>query len=157
VTGHQRDTAGDEAAIRELFVRQTNSWNAGDPAAYARTYTADGDCVSFLGGHYRGRAAIAASCEVPRASTLFKKFLRTARLDVEVIALRFLTPDVALIHANGGLVKPGRRHNGRNRRTNTSVAVRTEHGWLLAASHNTTQRPITEKLLSVLITGQVAR
>lgn len=144
------DRRADEDAIRDLLARQINSWNAGDPDAYAGVYTADGDCVSFLGSHYRGREAIAASCEVPRAASLFKKLLRGARLEFEVTHIRFLTPDVALIHARGGLAKPGRRPSRRRRRTNLSVAVRTAEGWRLAASQNTTHRPFTEKLMNKL-------
>ncbi|AOS94722.1 MULTISPECIES: SgcJ/EcaC family oxidoreductase [Mycobacterium avium complex (MAC)] len=146
----QRHTtaAADEAAIRDLIARQINSWNAGGGAAYAHTYTPDGDCVSFLGGHHQGRYAIAASGEAPSAGTLFAKLLRRTQLDVEITHLRFLTSDVAVIHANGGLAKPGRRPSRRTRRTNTSVAVRTGDGWLLAATHNTTQRPLAQKLLT---------
>jgi uncharacterized protein (TIGR02246 family) len=147
MTDHD-SAAFDEAAIRDLIARQINSWNSGDPAAYAHTYTPDGDCVSFVGGHHRGRAAIAASGEAPSAGTLFVKLLRGAQLDVEITDLRFLTPDVAVVHARGGLAKPGRRPNRRTRRTNTSVAVRTDDGWLLAATHNTTHRRFVQKLLT---------
>ena len=147
MTDHDH-AAADEAAIRDLIAQQINSWNTADPAGYAHTYTPDGDCVSFLGGHHRGRDAIAASGEAPSAGTLFAKLLRGAHLDVEITHLRFLTSDVAVIHANGGLIRPGRRPSRRTRRTNTSVAVRTEHGWLLAATHNTTQRPFAQKLLT---------
>jgi uncharacterized protein (TIGR02246 family) len=153
MTDHYHDTAADEAAIRDLIARQINSWNVGDPVAYTHAYAPDGDCVTFLGGHHRGRDAIAASGEVPRAGSLFKKLLRGAQLDVEVTHLRFLTPDtpdVAVIHAHGGLAKPGRRPSRRNRRTNMSVAVRTTQGWLLAATSNTTQRPLAQKLLTAI-------
>ena len=132
-------------------------WGAGDPEAYASVYTPDGDCVSFLGSHYQGREAIATSYEVPHASPLFKKFLNGARLDFEIIQLRFLTPDVALIHAKGGVTKGARRPNRRNTRVNTSVAVRTDDGWLLAASQNTTHRRFAEKLMEKLISRQCHR
>lgn len=162
MTDHHHDTAAaDEAAIRDLIARQINSWNGGDPVAYADAYTLDGDCVSFLGGHQRGRDAIAASGEVPRADSLFKKLLRGAQLEFEVTHLRFLTPDVAVIHAQGGLAKPGRSPSRRNRRTNMSVAIRTTRGWLLAATSNTTQRPLAQKLLTAIAArraaGQVRR
>lgn len=157
MTDDQHDTAAaDQAAIRDLIARQINSWNAGDPVAYAHAYTPDGDCVSFLGGHHRGRDAIAASGEVPTAGTLFKKLLRGAQLDVEVTHLRFLTPDVAVIHAQGGPAKPGRRPSRRNRRTNMSVAVRTTRGWLLAATSNTTQRPLAQRLLTAIAVRRAA-
>ncbi|WP_231980231.1 SgcJ/EcaC family oxidoreductase [Mycobacterium sp. E2497] len=144
------DRAADEAAIRALLDRQISSWNAGDPVGYASAYTLGGDCVSFLGGHHRGREAIAASSEVPRAGSLFRRLLRCARLHVELTGLRFITPDVAVVHAMCS-VTTGSRPTRRNRRTNTSVAVRTADGWLLAATQNTTQRPFTETLIRRLV------
>jgi uncharacterized protein (TIGR02246 family) len=140
----------DEAAIRALLDRQIRSWDAGDPIAYASAYTRDGDCVSFLGGHYQGRDAIAASCEVPRADSVFKRLLRGARLKLQITDLRFVTPDVAVVHAICGAARKARLR-GRNIRMNTSVAVRTADGWLLAASHNTTRRPIVERLTSRVV------
>lgn len=145
--GDRRD---DEAAIRALLDRQVRSWDAGDPVAYATAYTRDGDCVSFLGGHYRGRDAIAASCEVPRAGSVFKRLLRGGRLKLQITDLRFVTPDVAVVHAVCGATR-GQRLRGRNVRVNTSVAVRTVDGWLLAASQNTTRRPVVERLTSKVV------
>jgi uncharacterized protein (TIGR02246 family) len=149
-TSHN-DRSADEIAIRALIDRQINSWNAADPVAYARAFTLDGDCVSFLGTHYRGREAIAASYEVPHATSIFRKLLRGARLSFQITQLRFLTPDVAIIHATGGVTNGSRPGRG-NLRTNISIAVHTDEGWLLAASQNTTHRPFAEKLLRKLIT-----
>ncbi|WP_319431775.1 FAD-dependent oxidoreductase [Mycobacterium sp. RTGN5] len=54
----------------------------------------------------------------------------------EIIRLRYLTPDVALIQARAAITRRLRRGHWRN----TSVAVRTEDGWLLAFSQNTQDR-----------------
>jgi 2-polyprenyl-6-methoxyphenol hydroxylase-like FAD-dependent oxidoreductase len=51
----------------------------------------------------------------------------------EITRLRYLTPDVALIQARA--VIAGRLHSVKRR--NTTVAVRTDDGWLLAFSQNT--------------------
>jgi uncharacterized protein (TIGR02246 family) len=136
---------GDEDAIRELLDRQALGWAAGDAEAYASVFTPDADYVTFLGGHYKGRGAIAASY-VP----LFRKFLKGSRLDFRITQLKFLTPDVALVHAKGAVVKGGGRRNRRNNRVNTTIAVRTDSGWLFAASQNTTHRRLAEKLLGAL-------
>ena len=142
------DRSADEAAIRGLLNRQITSWDAGDPVAYASAYTRNGDCVSFLGGHYQGRAAIAASCEVPRPGSVFKRLLRGARLRLQITDLRFVTPDVAVVHALCGVTR-GERLRGRNVRTNTSVVVRTAvDGWLVTSSQNTTRHPAVERLIS---------
>jgi uncharacterized protein (TIGR02246 family) len=136
----------DEAAIRALLDRLISRWDAGDAIGYASAYTGGGDCVSFLGEHHRGRAAIAASGEVPGAGSLLKRLLRGARLRYEVTNLRFITPDVAVIHASCGVTR-GSRVSQRNLRTSISVAVRTDDGWLLAATQNTTQRPLAQALM----------
>lgn len=149
-TPPHHDRAADEAAIRALITRQIDSWNAADPDGYANAYTADGDCVSFLGAHYRGRDAIALCYEVPRATSLFRKLTRGARLHFQITQLRFLTSDIAVVHATGGIAQ-GSRPSRRALRTNTSIAVRTDEGWLLAASQNTTRRTATETLLNKLL------
>jgi hypothetical protein len=61
----------DEDAIRKLLGRQVNGWDAGDPDAYASVFTSDADYVTFLGSHYKGREAIAASY-----APVFKNLLR---------------------------------------------------------------------------------
>ncbi|MDT5274357.1 MAG: hypothetical protein QOG95_1289, partial [Mycobacterium sp.] len=100
---------------------------------------------TFLGSHYRGREAIAASY-VP----LFTKLLKGSRLATEITQLRFLTPDVALIHAKAAVLKKGRRRTRGNNRVNITIAVRTDGRWLLAASQNTTHRRLAEKLFRKL-------
>jgi uncharacterized protein (TIGR02246 family) len=135
----------DENAIRELVGRQIMAWAAGDPEAYASVFTPDADYVTFLGSHYKGREAIAASY-----APLFKKLLKGSRLDFEITQLRFLTPDVALIHTKGAVAKGARRRTRRNTRVNTTIAMRTDGRWLLAASQNTAHCWFAEKLLSKL-------
>ncbi|MEB4209309.1 SgcJ/EcaC family oxidoreductase [Mycobacterium sp. 94-17] len=139
------DQRADEDAIRALIDRQVKGWAAGDPAAYASVFTSDADYVTFLGSHHAGRDAIASSY-VP----LFKKLLKGTQLRIDIIQVRFLTADVALVHSNASVVKGTRRHNRRNSRVNTSVAVRTDGRWRLAASQNTTHRRLAEKLVAKL-------
>lgn len=142
----------DEHAIRELLDRQVKGWNSGDPEAYASVFTPDADYVTFLGSHYKGREAIATSY-----APLFKKLLKGSRLGTEITQLRFLTPDVVLIQANAAVTKGARRRNPRNTKVNTSIALRTDDGWQLAASQNTTHRQFAEKLMARLISRQSHR
>jgi hypothetical protein len=58
---------------------------------------------------------------------------RRRRGRTEITRLRYLTPDVALIQARA--VIAGRLRKVKRR--NTTVAVRTDNGWLLAFSQNT--------------------
>ena len=109
----------------------------GIPRPTPSVFTADADYVTFLGSHYKGREAIAASY-----APLFKKLLKGSRLDTEITQLRFLKPDVALIQANAAVSKGARRRNRRNTRVNTSIAVRTDDPRGLAAVSSSRSRPV---------------
>jgi uncharacterized protein (TIGR02246 family) len=135
----------DKDAIRELIDRQIRCWAAGDAQGYASVFASDADYITFLGSHYKGRAAIAASY-----GPLFNKVLKGSRLDLQITQLRFLTPDVAIIHAKGAVLKRKRRRGRRSIRVNTTIAVRTDGRWQLAASQNTTHRWLAEKFLGKL-------
>jgi uncharacterized protein (TIGR02246 family) len=136
------DQRADEEAIRALVNQQVKGWAAGDSEAYAGVFTPDADYVTFLGSYHKGRAAIAASY-----APLFRRLLKGTRLHIEISQVRFLTPDVALIHANAVVQKKARQRNRPNARVNTSVAVRIDGRWRLAASQNTTHRRFAEKLM----------
>ncbi len=140
----------DETAIRKLLAQQVAGWNSGDPAAYASVFTPDADYVTFLGDHYQGREAIAASY-----APLFAKLLRGTRLELKAATLRFVTADVALIHSRAVVTKNARRRS-RGVRINTSIAVRTGAGWLLTSSQNTTDRHLAQRLMRTLVSRRRA-
>ena len=126
--------ANDEAIVRHLFDQLIACWNRGDGCAYAALFTEDSDYVAFDGTHFRGRQANAQNHQKP-----FDTFLKGSTLEGQKInRLRFLTPDVALLHTTGTVKlrwqskpAPGRRS------VQTLVAVREPEGWRFAAFHNT--------------------
>ncbi|CAM4490387.1 SgcJ/EcaC family oxidoreductase [Nocardia ninae] len=122
----------DEAAIRALFERQAKAWYDGDAAAFAALFTEDADYVTWFGTHTKGRRQIHET-HIP----VLEKYLKHTRLDGEITGLRFLTPDVALIHARGAVLKGNRRRNRRNTKVQTTVVVRTNGDWQIAAFQNT--------------------
>lgn len=74
--------------------------------------------------------------------------LNGSRLVTEIVELRFLTTDVALIVTNAAVLRRGRRRG--TPRVNTSIAVQTDGTWLLAFSQNTTRRPTIDKLIRAM-------
>jgi uncharacterized protein (TIGR02246 family) len=135
----------DERAIRALIDRQITGWDTADPDTYASVFAPDADYVTFLGSRHKGREAIASSY-----APLFDK-LHGTRLRLQITQLRCLTPDVALIQARASVIRPARRWSRGSERINTSIAVRTDDGWQLAASQNTTHRRFAEKLLGIVV------
>ena len=128
----------DEAAVRALYGQLMAGWNEGSADAFASVFADDGDLVGFDGTHLRGRDQI-VSFHAP----LFDKWLKGTRLIGRVRSVRFIAPDVALVHAVGGTLMRGQSHASRERDSvQTLVAVWRDGAWRLAAFQNTRLRPM---------------
>jgi uncharacterized protein (TIGR02246 family) len=130
--------ADDRAEIASLARRMTAAWNRGDGEVYAALFTDDSDYIAFDGTHLRGRTANARHHQA-----LYDTVLRGSRLVFEGDpGIRFLAPDVAVMHAMGSVLLPWQDAVTARRRSNqTYVVVQRPEGWRIAAFHNTRYRP----------------
>lgn len=123
----------DQAALRILFQRLLEAWGRGDGPAYGALFTDDADYAGFDGSRTIGREAIAESHQ-----RLFDTWLKGTRLTGRIEAVRFLDPDVALVHATGGTIFAGETAPRPSRDSiQTLVAVRRDGEWRFTAFHNT--------------------
>lgn len=145
----------DKAAIRSLYQQLMDGWNAASGYAFAAPFEEDGDLVGFDGTHIKGRQEIASFHQ-----HLFDMFLKGSRLIGKVRSMRFLTSNVAVMHAVGGTVMAEQSDLEPERNSvQTLVAVKRNEKWSLAAFQNTRAtymgRPeesqkLTEKLRALL-------
>jgi uncharacterized protein (TIGR02246 family) len=137
----------DEAKILALFEDLLEDWGRGDGEAYGSHFTEDADYVAFDGTRTRGRREISASHQ-----RLFDKFLKGTHLTGNILSIKFPSPDVALIHATGGTVMPGKSKPSPERDSiQTLVAVRESDEWRFAAFHNSRVRPIGSNAVTFLL------
>jgi uncharacterized protein (TIGR02246 family) len=130
--------SADEPAVRALYQQLMDGWNQGSGDAFAAVFTEDGDLIGFDGTHFKGRQEIA-----PFHQRLFDKWLKGSRLVGQVKDVRFLSPDVALMHAVGGTVLRGKSEPVPERDSiQTLVATRQDGEWRLAAFQNTRLHPM---------------
>jgi uncharacterized protein (TIGR02246 family) len=94
----------EETAVRDVYRQFMEAWNRGSGAALAEVFTQDGDLVGFDGTQLTGPQEIASFHQ-----RLVDKWLRGSRLVGQVTDVRFLGPDVAVLHAIGGTVLRGRQ------------------------------------------------
>ncbi|MGH8607590.1 MAG: SgcJ/EcaC family oxidoreductase [Gammaproteobacteria bacterium] len=128
----------DEAAVRGLYQQLMDGWNKGSSEAFAAVFAEDGDLIGFDGTHLKGRQGVARFHQ-----PLFKTHLKGTRLVGEVTSVRFLSAEVALMHAIGRTVIRGKSAPSPERDSiQTLVASRHGGEWLLAAFQNTRVRPI---------------
>ena len=131
--------SADEAAVRALYQQLMDGWNQGSGAAFTAVFTEDGDLVAFDGTHFKGRQEIA-----PFHQELFDKWLKGSRLVGRVEDMRFLSPDVALMHAVGGTIMRGKSEPVPERDSIQTLVATREDGdqWRLAAFQNTRLHPM---------------
>ena len=128
--------AADEVAVRDLYRELMDGWNRGSGEAFAAVFAEDGDLVAFDGTHFEGREEIA-----PFHQELFDKWMKGTRLVGRVKDVRFLSPDVALMHAVGSTIMRGKTSPSPERDSiQTLVATRQNGQWRLAAFQNTRLR-----------------
>jgi uncharacterized protein (TIGR02246 family) len=94
--------SADEDAIRALYQQLLDGWNKGSGEAFAAPFAEDADLVGFDGTQLKGRQEIASFHQ-----QLFDTFVKGSRLIGKVRSVRFLTPDVAVMHAVGGTIMAG--------------------------------------------------
>jgi uncharacterized protein (TIGR02246 family) len=140
--------SADEADVRALYQQLMDGWNQGSGDAFAAVFTEDGDLVGFDGTHFKGRQEIA-----PFHQQLFDKWLKGSRLVGQVKDVRFLSPDIALMHAVGGTVMRGKSEPSPERDSiQTLLATRQEGDeWRLAAFQNTRLHPMDSSAITFLI------
>ena len=126
-------STADETAICALYLHMMEGWNAAGSNAFASPFEENGDLVGSDGTHIKGRQEIALFHQ-----HLFDMFLKGSRLVGKVRSVRFLTSDVAVMHAIGGTVMAGQTDLDPERNSvQTLIAVKRNGKWRLAAFQNT--------------------
>lgn len=133
----------DADAIRALEVRQESAWNDHDAHAYAQLFTSDADTVNVLGWWWKSRSELEQKLDKG-----FRFVFSRSHLHIEDVAIRFLTPEVAIAHIQwsmtGALSPDGSGSNIPQKGIQTQTLYKTRGGWLIAAFQNGNSVPERE-------------
>jgi uncharacterized protein (TIGR02246 family) len=131
-------TRNDDQQLSALFDRLLSTWTAGDARAYGACFTPDADYVSFDGTRARGVEPMIESHD-----RLFRGVLAGSALVGEIESIRYLGPDIALVHGFASVLVAWRSRLPERRLTRTTiVAVRTGAGWRITSINNARVRPL---------------
>ena len=127
-----RTDATEEDAIRENVRQMETGWNTKSGALYAKPFAADADHVVVNGTHLRGREAIGQSHQ-----RIFDTFFKHSVLTVSIKQIRFLRPDVAVVHVTGNN-RVGQGAETRELKVIVTVVMTKDKGeWKITAFQNT--------------------
>lgn len=126
----QNNHAADEAAIRESVKQMVSGWNTKSGALFATPFAEDADYVIINGNHIKGRTAIEQGHQ-----RIFDTVYKDTTLTLEVKQIRFLRPDVAVVHVSGHRKGPAKEVT--QGAMITMVMTKEKQGWKIAAFQNT--------------------
>jgi len=136
-------TEEDQAAIRNAIKTMTTAFNTRDDAATASIATADADFVAVTGRWSKG---IDAYLKARRER--FTTALRDASLQTTDVTIRFVRPDVALVHVTHeitGMLDSNGQPLPPHQELSLRVFIKQNGKWLMTAFHNTTVAVLTPK------------
>ena len=139
----QSPTTADEAAIRSIPFQMIDAWNKGDGEAFAAPFAEDADFIAFEGTHLKGRQEIAAFHQ-----QLFDTAVSRSHLDGKIEFVRFLNPQLALMHAVDTTRLSGHRITFPSRDSMQIFVVAKHDGeWFVEGLLNARQLIIERQLL----------
>jgi uncharacterized protein (TIGR02246 family) len=122
----------DETKIKEMHARMIEAWNKGSGSGFAAPFSPDADFIAFEGSQLKGRAQIAQFHQM-----LFETSLRGTRLEGGVHFVRFLRPDLAVMHAWATNSLPGQTNVSSSRDSmQLFVATKQDGYWQFDAMQN---------------------
>lgn len=126
------DTAKDEAAIRANVEQMVKGWNTKSGAEFAKPFAEDSDYVIINGMHIKGRAANAAGHQ-----QIFNTIYKDSRNAATVKQIRFVRPDVAIVHVEWNLSFKAGGEEQKGHALSTIVMTKENGKWSIAAFQNT--------------------
>jgi uncharacterized protein (TIGR02246 family) len=131
-----QDSSADEATLRAIVQQVQDGWNAHDAKAFAAPFAADADYVVVNGMQIKGRDAIEKG-----HTGIFTTIYKESRNVGTVKSVRFLRPDVAVVHVEWNLEFKAGGETKKGHAINTMVMTKEGDKWSIAAFHNTPIQP----------------
>lgn len=136
------EVSPDETTVRNIIQEEIAAWNSGDAAAFSRHFAADGTFTNIRGQFFTGREAF-----TDKHDYIFKGIYRGTTMKQDVVSLRFVRPDVAVVETLTAVIgiqklSPGTSADDKGRLRSRLLQVMVKEGgeWKIVAFHNTDVR-----------------
>ena len=135
--------SADEDAIRAIHQRMIDAWNAGDGAAFAAPFSDEADFVAWDGTHLKERQQIATFTQ-----RVIDTVAKGSRLEGEVKFVKFLSPQLAVVHSAVRVTPAGQTKTSPSRDSMELTAVTKRNGkWYGEALMNARRLTMERQLL----------
>jgi uncharacterized protein (TIGR02246 family) len=126
----QSSESSDETAIRQNVRYLEEGWNTKSGTLFAKAFAEDADYVVINGAYIKGHAVIESQHQ-----RIFATIFKDTTLKLTVKQIRFLRPEVAVVHVEGH--RDGPTKELVQDAMLTLVMTKEKQGWTIAAFQNT--------------------
>lgn len=126
--------AADEAAIRQNVQHLEDGWNTKSGALFAKPFAEDADYVVINGMYLKGHSVI-----VTTHQQIFDTIFKDTTVKLTIKKIRYLRPDVAVVHVDGDRVGP--KPELKQQALVTLVMTKEKGDWSIVAFQNTEVQP----------------
>ena len=127
-----QNSSTDEAAIRQVVQQVEDGWNAHDGKAFAAPFALDADYIVVNGMNLKGRETIEKG-----HTSIFTTIYKDSHNVATVRSIRFLRPDVAVVHIEWNLKFRAGGEMRKGHAMNTMVMTKEGGKWSIAVFQNT--------------------
>ena len=125
-------TPQDDAQIKSLVQTVEDGWTKKDGNLFAKPFAENADYVVINGMHIKGRPAIAGGHQA-----IFDSFYKETFIKNEVKSIRYLRPDIAVVHVDAHMTGKSNGQNVDRKARMTLTMEKTAAGWQIDAFQNT--------------------
>ena len=126
----QNPPTADETVIRDNVKQLETGWNKKSSAIFAKPFAEDADYVVINGMYFKGRTQIETAHQ-----QIFDTIFKETTVTLKIRQIRFLRPDVAVVHVNGHRTGPTKELV--QDALLTLVMTKEKEVWTIAAFQNT--------------------
>jgi uncharacterized protein (TIGR02246 family) len=130
----QNEHAADDSAIRANVQQMEDGWNTKSGALFAKPFAEDADYVVINGQYLKGRAILDTAHQ-----QIFDTVYKDTTIKLTIKSIRYLRPDVAVVHVDG--LRNGPKPELKTQVLVTLVMTRYTGGWSIASFQNTQVQP----------------
>jgi len=120
------------AAVAAVVLGLEDAWAAGDGQAWASYFAEDADFTVWFGLYLRGPEAIADVHQ-----EIFDSCYRNTKLRLHIRDLRFLRPDIAVVHFDGRIAGAAGQSPEQPKFVPVAIMTKEDGHWRIAVFHNT--------------------
>lgn len=132
INAQEKSQQADEAAIRQIIKQVETGWNANSGKEFAAPFAENADYVIVNEKYIRGREAIDKGHQ-----QIFDTIYKGSRNAATIKQIRFLRPDVSVVHVEWNLNFKAGGEDRKGRAFNTLVMTKESGKWSIAAFQNT--------------------